>query len=54
MVTPVRTKMNRFRASNIARRICGQPESTVDLPVLINEGGIGQETAALIGSAIIN
>ena len=64
MVTPVRTKMNRFRASDIARRIFGQPESTIDLPALINEGGIlivdlaagviGQETAALIGSAIIN
>jgi len=64
MVTPVRTKMNRFRASDIARRIFGQPESTIDLPHLINTGGIlivdlaagviGQETAALIGSAIIN
>ena len=64
MVTPVRTKMNRFRASDIARRIFGQPESTIDLPTLINEGGIlivdlaagviGQETAALIGSALIN
>jgi len=64
MVTPVRTKMNRFRASDIARRIFGQPESTIDLPGLIEQGGvlivdlasgvIGQETAALIGSAILN
>jgi hypothetical protein len=64
MMTPVRTKMNRFRASDIARRIFGQPESTIDLPALINDGGIliidlasgviGQETAALIGSAILN
>jgi hypothetical protein len=64
MMTPVRTKMNRFRASDIARRIFGQPESTIDLPALIDQGGIlivdlasgviGQETAALIGSAILN
>lgn len=64
MITPVRTKLNRFRASDIARRIFGQPESTIDLPKIINEGGvllvdlasgvIGQETAALIGSALIN
>ncbi|NJM42709.1 MAG: DUF87 domain-containing protein, partial [Anaerolineae bacterium] len=64
MVTPVRTKMNRFRASDIARRIFGQPESTIDLPKLVQQGGllivdlasgvIGQETAALIGSAILN
>ena len=64
MITPVRTKLNRFRASDIARRIFGQPESTLDLPKIINEGGvllvdlasgvIGQETAALIGSALIN
>ena len=64
MTTPVRTKLNRFNASDIARRIFGQPESTLDLPGLIERGGvlivdlaagvIGQETAALVGSAILN
>ena len=64
MTTPVRTKLNRFTASDIVRRIFGQPESTLDLAGLIERGGvlivdlaagvIGQETAALVGSAILN
>jgi hypothetical protein len=64
MVTPVRTKLNRFVASDVARRIFGQPQSTIDLPNLIRDGGvlivdlaagvIGQENAALIGSAVLN
>ena len=64
MVTPVRTKLNRFAASDVARRIFGQPQSTLDLQGVIRDGGvlivdlaagvIGQENAALIGSAVLN
>ncbi len=64
MITPVVTKMNRFKSSDVARRIFGQPESTIDLAHVIDSGGIllidlaagvvGQETAALIGSTILN
>ncbi len=64
MVQPVLSKTDRFLASDIARRIFGQPESTVDIPGIVQEGGIlivdlaagvvGQDTAALIGSTIIN
>jgi hypothetical protein len=64
MTTPVTKKLNRFAASDVARRIFGQPNSTIDLPGIIQEGGIllvdlaagviGQETAALIGSTLLN
>ena len=64
MITPVVTKMNRFKSSDVARRIFGQPESTLDLTRIIDTGGIllidlaagvvGQETSALIGSTILN
>jgi hypothetical protein len=64
MTTPVTKKLNRFAASDVARRIFGQPDSTIDLPGIIQEGGIllvdlaagviGQETAALIGSTLLN
>ncbi|MGQ9890034.1 MAG: TraM recognition domain-containing protein, partial [Aggregatilineales bacterium] len=64
MITPVVTKMNRFKSSDVARRIFGQPESTIDLKEVMDEGKIllidlaagvvGQETAALIGSTILN
>lgn len=64
MTTPVTKKLNRFAASDVARRIVGQPDSTIDLPGVINDGGIllvdlaagviGQETAALIGATLLN
>jgi hypothetical protein len=64
MITPVRTKLRRFDASDIARRIFGQPESTVDLGDVIENGGVllvdlsagivGKDTAALIGSTLLN
>lgn len=64
MVTPVRTKLNRFSSSDIARRIFGQPQSTIDLAQVIDHGGIlvvdlaagmiGQETAALLGATVVN
>jgi hypothetical protein len=64
MTTPVTKKLNRFAASDVARRIFGQPDSTIDLPSIIQDGGIllvdlaagviGQETAALIGSTLLN
>jgi hypothetical protein len=64
MTTPVTKKLNRFAASDVARRIFGQPNSTIDLPSIIQDGGIllvdlaagviGQETAALIGSTLLN
>jgi hypothetical protein len=64
MITPVRTKLRRFDASDIARRIFGQPESTIDLAAIIENGGVllvdlsagivGKDTAALIGSTLLN
>jgi hypothetical protein len=64
MITPVRTKLRRFDASDIARRIFGQPESTIDLVDVIQTGGVllvdlsagivGKDTAALIGSTLLN
>lgn len=64
MIQPVISKMDRFNASTEARRIFGQPESTIDIPAIINSSGIlivdlaagvvGQDTAALIGSTLMN
>lgn len=64
MITPVTKKLNRFAASEVARRIFGQPDSTIDLPDIIHQGQIllvdlaagviGSETAALIGSTLLN
>lgn len=64
MFTPVTTKLARFEASDVARRIFGQPDSTIDLERLIADGGVllldlaagavGPETSALIGSTILN
>ena len=64
MIQPVVSKMDRFNASTEARRIFGQPESTIDIPQIINNSGIlivdlaagvvGQDTAALIGSTLMN
>jgi hypothetical protein len=64
MMTPVEKKLNRFAMSDIARHIFGQPESTIDLSSLVQNGGVllidlaagvvGEETAALIGSVILN
>ena len=64
IITPVKTKIDRFHASGVARRIFGQPSTTIDLPRLIDEGGVlildlaagvvGQDTAALVGSLVLN
>ena len=64
MILPVLSKMDRFAASTIARRIFGQPDSTLDLADIMNNGRIllldlaagivGQDTAALVGSTIMN
>lgn len=64
MITPVLTKLDRFAASDVARRIFGQPDSTLDIGAVLDDGGIllidlaagvvGQDTAALIGSTLMN
>jgi len=64
MINPVHTKLNRFAASDTARRIFGQPESTLDLAQVLNEGrvllidlaagAVGSDTAALVGATLLN
>ncbi len=40
MIGPVNSKINEFAMSDVARRIFGQPESTIDLGALLRDGGI--------------
>ncbi|NJM42547.1 MAG: type IV secretion system DNA-binding domain-containing protein, partial [Anaerolineae bacterium] len=64
MTTPVTKKLNRFAMSDVARRMFGQPENTVDLEAIVREGGVlildlaasevGGDTAALVGSTVLN
>jgi hypothetical protein len=64
MIQPVLSKTDRFAASTVARRIFGQPETTLDLPDILEHGKIllldlaagvvGQDTAALVGATIMN
>jgi len=64
MIQPVLSKMDRFVMSTEARRIFGQPETTIDLPGILSGGGIliadlaagvvGQDTAALVGATLMN
>ncbi len=63
-ITPVLTKVERFAASMIARRVVGQPASTIDPAawlrngsiVIVNtaKGVVGEDTAALIGATLLN
>ncbi len=58
------TKVQRFTGSQVARRIVGQPRSTIDPAawvrsgaiVIVNtaKGAIGEDTAALIGATLLN
>ena len=64
MINPVTTKIDRFVTSDIARRIFGQPECTIDIAGLIERGGVlivdlaagvvGADTAALVGATVLN
>jgi hypothetical protein len=64
MIGPVNRKINEFALSDVARRVFGQPESTLDLSELLASGGvllvdlaageIGRDIAALIGSLLVN
>ncbi len=64
VINPVLTKIHRFDANTPARRIVGQPVSTVDPSawlrcgsiVIVNtaRGTIGENAAALIGSSLLN
>jgi hypothetical protein len=61
---PVQSKINRYLGSRAARAIVGQPVSTVDpaewlrtgriVVVNTNKGGVGEDTAALVGATLIN
>ena len=63
MISPVLTKMNKFSASQIARRIVGQPVTTVRLVnaiarhqiVLLRtaRGVVGDDIASIIGSSLL-
>ena len=64
MINPVTTKIDRFITSDVARRIFGQPECTVDIPAILDSGGVlivdlaagvvGKDTAALVGATVLN
>jgi hypothetical protein len=64
IVNPVQTKVQRFAGSYAARAIVGQPRSTIDPAawlrdgsiVIVNtaKGGVGEDTAALVGGTLIN
>jgi|YNPMSStandDraft_2_1061718.scaffolds.fasta_scaffold03594_3 hypothetical protein len=64
MVAPIITKINAFSASHASNRVFGQSISTIDLKQIINDGwilvvnnaigSIGEDTAALIGSSLLN
>ncbi|HAL62048.1 MAG TPA: hypothetical protein DCP08_06545 [Chloroflexi bacterium] len=64
VISPIKTKIDRFVASTIAKNVLGQPQSTVDIEreiqdrkiILVNlaSGLVGKETASLLGSAILD
>ncbi len=63
MISPVLTKMNKFAASLTARRIVGQPHTTVDVAqatragriVLVRtaKGTVGEDVAAILGAMLV-
>ncbi len=63
MISPVLTKMNKFAASLVARRIVGQPRTTVNFAhavragqiILIRtaKGTVGEDVAAIVGASLI-
>jgi hypothetical protein len=64
IINPVQTKVHRYLGSKVARRIVGQPCSTVDFQkfvaekkmvlVNLNAFDVGEDTAALIGGTLLN
>jgi hypothetical protein len=64
VINPVLSKVHRFEGSTPARRIIGQPVSTIDPAAWLRDGGvvivntargtIGENSAALIGSTLLN
>lgn len=64
VISPIKTKIDRFVASSIAKNVLGQPHSAVDIGreiqdrkiILVNlaSGLVGKETASLLGSAILD
>ena len=64
MVAPILTKVNAFAASPVSSHVFGQSVSTIDLRQVLNDGwvllvntavgGVGEDTAALVGASIIN
>ena len=63
MISPVLTKMNKFAASVVARRIVGQPRTTVSLPQIVGTGQIllvstghgviGEDIASILGALLL-
>jgi hypothetical protein len=64
VVNPILSKVHRFQGSSAARRIVGQPASTIDPAAWLRDGSVvvvntargdvGGNTAALIGSTLLN
>ena len=63
-IAPVLNRLGYFSSSLVARRVIGQPQTTIDVSSIINDGGIlyvaaaqsyvGRDVAALVGSCILN
>ena len=63
-LAPVQTRLAYYASSRKARAILGQPRSTIDIRrtildggilfVSTNQGAVGREVAALVGSSILN
>ena len=63
-LAPVQTRLSYYASSKKARAILGQPRSTIDirqtvldggiLLVSTNQGAVGRDVAALVGSSILN
>jgi hypothetical protein len=64
VINPVLTKVHRYLGSTVARRIVGQPRSTVDFREFVAQGrlvlvnlsafDVGEDTAALVGGTLLN
>ncbi len=63
-IKPVLTRINRFLLNDAAHAVVGQPQSTIDLPALLESGvplfinaaahTVGEETAALLDAVLLN
>jgi hypothetical protein len=64
VINPVLTKVHRYLGSTVARRIVGQPRSTLDFREFVAQGrlvlvnlsafDVGEDTAALVGGTLLN